>query len=275
MTTALLISTYNWPHALELVFLSVLHQTILPGEILIADDGSSVDTAALVERYRKILTMPVKHIWQEDNGFRKSLILNKVISQTSADYIIEIDGDILMHPKLVEDHIKAARKGFFVQGSRTMLTKKKTEEILKTQQITFSPFSAGIYSRFNAFRIPFLSLLFKPDKRNSFNVKACNLAFWREDYIKVNGYDNDFNGWGWEDYEFAARLINAGVFKKRLKMAAIGYHLFHPKSFRENFMPNELIYLKTLKENTVYCDNGYQEAADNKSEMHVNAKRGR
>lgn len=261
MTVALLISTYNWPEALELVLLSVLDQTRLPDEVLIADDGSTAETAILAEKYREIFPVPLKHVWQEDDGFRKSLILNKVIKQATADYIIEIDGDIIMHPRLIEDHVNAARPGFFVQGSRTMLTKDKTEEVLDTGQTRFSPFSAGIYSRFNAFRIPFLSALFRPNKRNSFNVKACNLAFWRQDYVRVNGYDNEFYGWGWEDYEFAARLINAGIYKKRLKMAAIGYHLYHAKTFRENFVPNEMIYLKTLKRNAVYCTNGYRQAA--------------
>ncbi|MXV50016.1 glycosyltransferase [Pedobacter sp. HMF7647] len=260
VTCALLISTYNWPEALELVLRSVLQQSRMPDEILIADDGSGRPTIDLVNKYRDAFPVPLKHAWIEDIGFRKSLALNKAIKMAHSDYIIEVDGDIILHPRFVEDHMKAAKKGFFVQGSRTMLNQKKSEEILQTKQVKFSPFTKGIYSRFNSFRIPFLSILFQPDPKDSYNAKACNIAFWRKDYVQINGYYNDFEGWGCEDYEFAARLINSGIYKKRLKMAAIGYHIFHKHYSRHNLQSNDVIYQRTLKEKLTYCINGYQEA---------------
>jgi len=259
LTISVLISTYNWPEALGLVLLSLLKQTRLPDEILIADDGSGADTKALIDHYRSLFPVPLKHAHQEDKGFRKCLILNKAVKLSEADYIIEIDGDIIVNPKFVADHIQAASKGYFVQGSRAMLTEAKTIEILKTRQINFHSLSKGLYSRFNAIRIPLLSVFFNPDPQSSWNVKGCNLAFWRNDYIRINGYYNDFEGWGWEDYEFAARLINAGILKKRLKMAAISYHIFHKIHHRENFLPNELIYRRTIAEKLTYCSSGYHE----------------
>jgi glycosyltransferase involved in cell wall biosynthesis len=259
LTIAVLISTYNWPEALELVLLSLLKQTRLPDEILIADDGSMEKTKALIDYYKSLFPITIKHAWQEDKGFRKCLILNKAVKLAEAKYIIEIDGDIIVNPKFIADHARAATKGYFIQGSRTMLTEAKTIEILKTKQINFHSLSKGIYSRFNAFRIPLLSIFFNPNPRSSWNVKGCNLAFWRDDYIRVNGYYNDFEGWGWEDYEFAARLINVGILKKRLKMAAISYHMFHKIHDRENFFPNELIYRKTIAEKSIYCKSGYHE----------------
>jgi len=259
LTIAVLISTYNWPEALELVLLSLLKQTRLPDEILIADDGSGANTKALIDHYRSLFPVPIKHAYQEDKGFRKCLILNKAVKLTEANYIIEIDGDIIVNPKFVADHILAARKGYFVQGSRALLTEAKTKEIFETRQINFHMLSKGLYSRFNAVRIPILSVFFNPDPQSSWNIKGCNLAFWRDDYIRVNGYYNDFEGWGWEDYEFAARLINAGIFKKRLKMAAISYHIFHPIHHRENFLPNELIYCRTIADKLTYCSSGYHE----------------
>ncbi|QJD95327.1 glycosyltransferase [Mucilaginibacter robiniae] len=258
-TVAVLISTYNWPQALDLVLLSLLQQTRQPDEILIADDGSKPETRELIDQFRTRFTIPVKHVWQKDKGFRKCLILNKAVKEGTSDYIIEIDGDIIVNAKFVSDHIAAARKGYFVQGSRAMLTDEKTQEIIKTRQINFHSLSPGVYSRFNAVRIPALSVFFNPNPRSSWNVKGCNLAFWRDDYIRVNGYYNDFEGWGWEDYEFGARLINAGILKKRLKMAAISYHIFHPIHDRENFLPNELIYRKTVEEKLTYCPSGYHE----------------
>ena len=259
LTIAVLISTYNWPEALELVLLSLLKQTRLPDEVLIADDGSGPKTKALIHYYQNIFPVPIKHAWQKDKGFRKCLILNKAVKLAETEYIIEIDGDIIVNPKFIADHARAATKGYFVQGSRAMLTKAKTKEILKTRQINFHSLSKGIYSRFNAIRIPLLSVFFNPNPRSSWNVKGCNLAFWRNDYIRVNGYYNDFEGWGWEDYEFAVRLINAGILKKRLKMAAISYHIFHEVHDRENFLPNELIYRQTIAEKLTYCKSGYHE----------------
>lgn len=260
LKVAILISTYNWPEALELVLLSILQQTRMPYEVLIADDGSKDDTRRLIEEYSKKFPVPLKHAWHEDKGFRKCLILNKALQQTEADYIIELDGDIIAHPKLVADHLRSAKRGFFVQGSRTMLTEARSKEILQSKHIRFNFLSKGVYSRFNAIRIPLMSIFFRPDPASPHNVKGCNLAFWRDDYIKVNGYYNGFEGWGWEDFEFGARLINAGVLKKRLKMAAIGYHIFHPISSRANFLPNELIYNETVEKKMTYRDNGYREA---------------
>ncbi|WP_090392917.1 glycosyltransferase family 2 protein [Niabella drilacis] len=260
-TVALMISTYKWPEALQLVLKSVLHQSRRPDEIIIAEDGDDTRTAWCIEDFKKIHGIPVKHVYHEDRGFRKSLILNKAIKEIESDYIIEIDGDIVMHREFIADHVSAAREGYFVQGSRTMLTEWKSKRLLKTKNIdALHPLMRGLYSRFNAVRAPLFSSFFKVDPCSSHNVKGCNLAFWKADYVKVNGYYSGFEGWGWEDYEFGERLINVGVKKKRLKMAAIGYHIFHPLSSRANFVPNELIYRETVRYKYSYRPNGYMEA---------------
>ena len=259
-TTALLISTYNWPGALELVLLSVLSQTQLPNEVLIADDGSGEETRELINSYREKLLIPIKHAWHEDKGFRKSLVLNKAVKLSTSDYIIEVDGDVILDRRFIADHKSQAKKGFFIQGSRAMINENKTNELIKNKDININPFSKGIYTRFNSLRIPSLTSRFDNKPLESVKVRGCNLAFWREDYIAVNGYYNDFEGWGWEDYEFAARLINLGIRKKRIKMVAIMYHLFHKQSSRANFLPNELIYRRTVDQKLTYCSSGYNEA---------------
>ncbi|WP_300597089.1 glycosyltransferase family 2 protein [Niabella sp.] len=258
---ALLISTYKWPEALQLVLQSVLYQSRQPDEIIIAEDGDDTRTAWCIGDFKKLHSIPVKHVYHEDRGFRKSLILNKAIKEIESDYIIEIDGDIIMHRNFIADHINAAKTGYFVQGSRTMLTEWKSKLLLKTRKINrLHPLMKGLYSRFNAVRMPLFSSFFKVDPYSSHNVKGCNLAFWKGDYVKVNGYYSGFEGWGWEDYEFGERLINVGVKKKRVKMAAIGYHIFHPLSSRANFVPNELIYRETVQFKYTYRPNGYVEA---------------
>lgn len=259
MSVSLLLSTYNWPEALDLVLRSVVRQSHLPDEVLIADDGSDERTAALLGNYAGRLA--IKHIWHEDNGFRKTVVLNKAVRHATQPYIIQVDGDIVLHRHFIKDHLKVAQRGFFVQGSRVMIGEHRTAEVLAAKQVDFNALSKGITGRFNAIRFPSFSGLFRTDPLSSHNIKGCNLAFWREDYMKVNGYYNGFEGWGWEDYEFAERLINAGIRKKRLKWAAIGYHLHHPLSSKANFNPNKQIYEESVAQKLAYRAPGYAETS--------------
>ncbi|MDQ2719289.1 MAG: glycosyltransferase family 2 protein [Bacteroidota bacterium] len=251
----ILISTFNWPQALESIFLSILGQTRLPDRILIADDGSGYETQMLIDKYRRFFNCPVEHIWQEDKGFRKTIILNKAMKYAGSDYIIQIDGDIVLHKNFIKDHLNNALKKTFVQGCRTILNDSQTRKALNKNINSFKFFSYGIKNRLNALRIPFLSFLIKTDPGCSKNIKACNLAFWREDYVAVNGYDNLFHGWGCEDDEFAARLINYGVKKRRLKLAAICYHLNHRQYPKKNVM-NEARYNETILSKRHFSKNG-------------------
>jgi len=244
MTVGLIISTYNWHEALELVLISVSQQSVIPDQIIIADDGSDSRTASIIDKFTD--SLPIEHVWHEDRGFLKTLILNKALKACTADYIIEIDGDIILHKHIVKVHTAVAERGYFVQGSREMIGEKLSQKVIRNKKLNFNFLTPGMTTRFNAIRFPLFSRLFKTDPYSSHNVKGCNLAFWREDAIRINGYFNGFTGWGWEDYEFAERLINSGVRKKRLKWAAVGYHIFHPLSSRANFNSNELIYKETV-----------------------------
>ncbi len=252
----ILISTYNWPKALENILLSIINQTYQPNRILIADDGSGYDTQMLIDKYRFFFDIPIEHIWQEDKGFRKTIILNKAMKYATSDYIIQIDGDIILHKNFIKDHVRNARRKSFVQGCRTILNEITTREVINENRLSFHFLSKGIKNRLNAIRVPFLSLLIKTDPYCSKNIKACNLAFWREDYVAVNGYDNLFYGWGLEDDEFAARLINYGVKKRRLKMAAICYHLNHAQNPKYNVEKNTALYNETIISKKSFSTNG-------------------
>ncbi|WP_341836978.1 glycosyltransferase family 2 protein [Chitinophaga pollutisoli] len=259
-TVGLLISTYNWPKALEAVLKSVMRQSRMPDEIIIADDGSGAATESVIRKYAALMGIPFRHAWHKDDGFRKSIILNKAVKLSESDYIIEIDGDIVLHPRFVEDHVRHAQKGVFIQGARTMVEENRTKGILRTGDFdTIFFFTPGISNRFNSLRIPLLSWLFQLSRQDATKTRGCNLAFWREDFIAVNGYNNTFSGWGSEDNEFAARLINAGIKKVRLKLAANCYHLHHKCNSKSEVEANEYRYMETIRYNMISCMNGYAE----------------
>uniref|UniRef100_F4CE86 Glycosyl transferase family 2 n=1 Tax=Sphingobacterium sp. (strain 21) TaxID=743722 RepID=F4CE86_SPHS2 len=259
-TTSLIISTYNWPEALSLSLKSVLAQKVLPNEVIIADDGSTVHTKELIDMFKARFPILIKHIWHEDKGFRRTVILNKAIAESEGNYIIQIDGDVILHPCFVKDHIEAAQNDYFIKGSRAQISKNKSLEILDSSQISFHPFSRGIKHRFNALRLPFFSFLIKTDPSNP-NIRGCNMAFWRSDFIQVNGYDNTIEGWGHEDIELAARLININKRKKHLKLAAVCYHIYHEVASRAKEKDNHLFFEKTIAQGRKQAENGYREIA--------------
>ena len=121
MLVSLMISTYNWKEALSLCLYSVFAQTVKPCEILIADDGSRDDTKQLIDKMRTKTDIPIVHVWHEDKGFRLSAIRNRSIERAKGDYIIQIDGDILLDKHFIADHLELAEKGYFVCGSRVHL----------------------------------------------------------------------------------------------------------------------------------------------------------
>jgi glycosyltransferase involved in cell wall biosynthesis len=255
----LIISTYNWPQALNLVLMSLLEQTVLPYEVIIADDGSRDETRVLIDSYKKILPVPLLHVWHEDIGFRKTIILNKAFAQAGSDYIIQVDGDIMLHKNFVEDHLRHRKKGHFIKGSRGRLNKKLTERILNDKKISLCSLTPGVKSTINATRFPLLAPIFYKDDNLSRNVKGCNFAVWKNDFISVNGYDNDISGWGHEDIDLAARLINAGIKRRQLKMTAVCYHLHHEILSRNKEAENLDRYHEVVLNKVRACKNGYKQ----------------
>ncbi|MBP6430646.1 MAG: glycosyltransferase family 2 protein [Ferruginibacter sp.] len=260
----LLISTYNWPQALQICLLSVLQQTVMPNEIVIADDGSTNDTKALIDEYRTKTTIPIKHIWHKDEGFRKTIILNEAIRNSTQPYIIQIDGDIIIHPKFIQEHLLYAQQGFFIRGSRILLDEKNTQNYITKQKTNLHFLSSGVQHRFNAVHSTILSkIVFAfSDKQNPNNVIGCNMSFFKKDFIAVNGYNNDITGWGREDGELAARFINSGILKKQVKNKAIAFHMFHGHFSRDRDEINMQILKQAIASKIKTCTNGYSTTHD-------------
>ncbi len=256
MKVSLIITTYNRPDALKLVLKSALKQHRLPHEIVVADDGSGEETANVIQEAAKKSAVPILHAWQEDEGFRAAMSRNRAAAMSSGEYIVMIDGDMVLHPLFIKDHIEAAEPGTFVQGGRVLLSEEATKEAIIKSRISFSIFSKSIKNRKNALRCTLLSSLFSRKSRSLKGIRTCNFALFREDLLAVNGFDNRFVGWGREDSEFAARLLNSGMVRKDLRFAAIAYHLYHKESPREALKENDRRLERTIKERLVRCEDG-------------------
>jgi glycosyltransferase involved in cell wall biosynthesis len=260
LNCSLIISTYNWPEALRLCLESVLQQSVLPAEIIVADDGSKGETKELIECFAAKSPVPVTHVWHPDEGFQLSKIRNRAIAKASCPYIIQVDGDLILHPHFIKDHLHIRDEGCFVSGSRVLLSAETSEGLIKNQSLEINKYNKGSKNFFNKFRNPFLrralSTRYKMKGKNKFYVKGCNMAFWKKDLLTVNGYNEAFKGWGREDSELAIRLINAGIRKKFLKMGGISYHLYHKEASREMEQENTLMMETSIEEKKVFAKKG-------------------
>lgn len=257
MKTALIVSTYNRPKALRVCLDSILWQHKLPDEVIIADDGSGEETLQLIKSYSKNFPIPLRHVWQEDKGFQLAKIRNKAIASTDADFIIQIDGDVVLHPYYIEDFLSVARKGYCILGSRVGLDLPLSTRIEDTRIIPkIRPWTKGIVQK------PARSLYCKIGRYISYNYQknksigyGCSMAFWRDDFIKVNGYDEDFVGWGCEDRDLILRMLNAGIPNHKLMLIGIVYHLWHNENDRSNHMENRKLCYGKSKED-IRCKKG-------------------
>lgn len=262
--SALIITTYNWPEALELVLLSLINQNQLPDEIIIADDGSKEDTKLLIEKCQFLFDGKVKqgliHVWQEDEGFQLSRIRNKAMAISKADYIVMIDGDMILHPNFIKSHLENAKTNYFIQGSRVLLDEQTSAAAIANQKLKFSFTDSGLTNRANALDNAFLSAVVSKEKNHHLGVRGCNMGFWRKDLLAINGFNEKFTGWGREDSEFVVRILNKGVKRKNLKFAAVAYHLFHGdenKIKNQNGLhKNDHLLETALKENLTWCESG-------------------
>lgn len=258
--SSLIISTYNNPAALELVLLSLAGQTVMPLEAIIADDGSKADTRKLIQAYSTKSAIPIHHVWHEDDGFRAAAIRNKALAKCSGEFIIQIDGDIIMHPKFIQDHIANAKNEYFNVGSRVLLDAKKTTELQSQKKWKINFLSKGVKNHINALRLPFLTSIFYKPKNDAKaiieEIRGCNMSYWLSDMKRINGYNEDFIGWGREDSELGVRLVLAGITKRQLKFAAVQYHQDHPINSRDRYEENNALLNNIVEKAEFWCKNG-------------------
>jgi glycosyltransferase involved in cell wall biosynthesis len=235
MKISLIISTYNRPGALRLCLMSVLRQTRMPDNVIVADDGSGQETSDLINKFMPLFKGRLHHAWHEDKGFRLAAIRNKAVRDyCSEGYLIFIDGDIILERHFVADHEKMAKPNHFVIGSRAKLDKLITRYMIMKRTITTGTFRKGVGRRINTLHLPYIYFLTKYMYfYRRFYGRGANMAMYYDDYKRTNGFDEDIIGYGYEDFDIFNRLLNIGVRRHYAKFRAIEYHLDHKKVDKE------------------------------------------
>ena len=256
---SLVISTYNHVRPLELCLAGFRNQTAAPMEILIADDGSTPPTKDLVARLAASLPCPVHHLWHEDKGFRKNTILNHCLAAAKGDYLVLTDADCIPHPRFIEDHSSLAEQGFWVQGRRSYLNSAASASVRAGAPIpSLRLLLAGrLTGAAKAFRLPFPIVQRDTAQRG---IIGCNMAIWKKDLLDVNGWDEEYEGWGLgEDSDIGSRLYHLGRPRKFVYGRAVLYHLHHPILSRDHVPKSQSRLEETLRTKKVRCDKGVKQ----------------
>ena len=271
---SILLATYNWPQALGLVLESLNAQTDKDFEVVIADDGSRAETAELITAFTQVANFPIKHLWQEDLGFRKSAILNQAITYARGDYLVFLDGDCITQPDFVTRHRALAQSGFLVTGSRILLGRRLTQALCSSENKISNRFFKSLnnsklllfVNRWAGQLNKFAPLWIKvPDNRwrvySGFvwkRIKGCNMACWRDDAVRVSGFDESMVGWGHEDADFVFRLQQSGLKRKSGAWATEVFHLDHPEGDKSKAAANAAKVREKILEKSRAYDRGQQ-----------------
>lgn len=266
MKLSVIVSTYNSPLWLEKVLWGYSKQSHPDFELIIADDGSTVETAELIERMRQETKLTIQHVWQKDCGFRKCRILNKAILHARSEYLIFTDGDCIPRQDFLAIHAQNAEPGYFLSGGYYKLPMSTSgaigkEEILNGRCFELSWLvSHGLPRSYKNLKLTATysqARVFNKLTPTRCNFKGSNGSAWLKDTLEVNGYDERMP-WGGEDREFGVRLLNKGIKARHVRYNAICIHLDHPRGYKdvEQVAANKALRKKTEATGITRTDNG-------------------
>jgi len=274
MRTELIITTYESPKVLELCLISVAGQHAKPDALCIADDGSGPETAAVIKAFADAHPeLSVRHVWHEDRGFEKAAILNRAIASSDAEFLVFIDGDVLIHPRFVARHLELARRGRFSTGSLIRLdaeaTASVTPELVESGRVFERSWLRGSRA-IDRFGTWLKTMPFPPAAMAAFDVATpvqralcgANASLFRADALRVNGFDETIK-YGGVDKEFGVRLENAGVRGRHLRYTAPLVHMEHPRGYRdeEKIRRHKAMIARVRSQRIVWTDDGIEKRA--------------
>ena len=235
---SVVVTTYNWPEALELVLNSLGDQTDQNFEVIIADDGSDDKTTRVIKNFADQSSMPVKHFWQKDNGFRVAKARNGAIKMAKGELVVFIDGDCCVMPDFITSHRKAAEAGCIVSGKRVFLKPRLTKTLLSRC------WAFHKWPRSGLFILALLGFANRPfqfirlpqngpwlwEHRNCWRkAQTCNLGVFKSDIDRIQGFDESYEGHGLEDSDFVLRLLRSGLKRKNVEYCSPVLHLYHAR----------------------------------------------
>jgi len=244
---SVIVTTYDREDALAAVLAALSRQSERRFEVVVADDGSGPATAAVVDDWRPRLGVPLGHVWHPHRGFRAAEIRNRAIATCRGDYCVFLDGDCIVPPDFLATHRRLAERGWFVTGNRVLLSPGLTaavlREDLRPEAWGLSRWigerrRGGVNRLAGVLRLP-LGPLRKLESRRWRGARSCNLAVWRSDLERVDGFDASFSGWGREDSDLLIRLLHCGLRRKDGRFATGVIHLWHPDADRAQLAAND------------------------------------
>jgi glycosyltransferase involved in cell wall biosynthesis len=240
MKAAVILSTYNAPDRLHPTLVGYAAQSCRDFELIVADDGSTGETRALIKDVSSRFSLPIKHVWQEDIGFRKCRILNQAIASTTADYLIFSDGDCIPRADFVAIHVARARPGRFLSGGYFKLSAQPSARITSEDILAGRALDPQWLIAHGMARSGKLGrLVCSPWRANVMNAltptrptwNGHNASGWRADMIRINGFDERMAYWA-QDREFGERLENSGIHGLQIRYSAICVHLHHERPYK-------------------------------------------
>jgi len=258
MNISVIITTFNRPNALARVLEGLRYQTMPAHEVIVADDGSGPETGKTVRGFVPAFSCSLLHEWQEDLGFRAARIRNKAIRKSRGDYIILLDGDCIPSKDFIEDHCLLVEKGFFFQGKRILVSKRLSQTFTHVdascpRKLLQSFLSGDIANSHHLIRMPFFPA-YSTTKLNG--IRSCNMGFSRKDIFAVNGFNENFVGWGREDSELAVRFYRYGLRRKEHPFMAICFHLWHDENDKYRLAINDDLLRKAIASDEYVCSSG-------------------
>ncbi len=271
MKISVIVPTYNRPRELRLNLLSLARQSVLPHEVLIADDGSGPDTRTMVEGMQEALSglFTLRHVWQADIGFRKPMILNETVRQATGDYLIFIDGDCMAHRHFVRSHAENSGPDIILSGKRVDIGKDLSERLIRegrvlnslTPELLWDSLRGRSRKVEEAIRItsPFIRKLLHRDRITADGVWGCNFSISRDLFYAINGCDEEFQDGSIEDNDIGIRVLNQGKRLKTVRALAIIFHLWHRSTWsfqNEKYQHNLAILKRRMENKEPFCKNG-------------------
>ena len=229
---ALLMSTYQRPRHLRLALESILLQRDVAGrmELVVTDDGSTDETPEIVADFARAAPFRVGFTTHPHTTFRLSRWRNEGVRASTAPYILFLDGDCILPPDHVGRASRAAPAGHG-HGRRFLPIGRGHQRRVTPEVVRSGEFQAwGPADELRRLRKRDRAARFYRFIRHPTRPKIIgnNVGIWRSDYERVNGYDENFEGWGCEDDDLRARLHAAGVRIASILRWTHTFHLWHP-----------------------------------------------